>query len=73
MNELSNKEITYILLKYLDKDESSIEFVADRLGHDRRYAINCEKIHQELGWFPKYDFEQGIKSTIDWYIDNFTS
>ncbi len=48
MHELSNKEITYILLKHLNKDETSIDFVPDRLGHDRRYAIDCSKIQQEL-------------------------
>ncbi|WP_296809216.1 GDP-mannose 4,6-dehydratase, partial [uncultured Methanobrevibacter sp.] len=47
-----------------------IEFVADRLGHDRRYAIDADKIRNELGWEPKYTFETGIKETIQWYLDN---
>lgn len=51
-------------------DESLITFVADRLGHDRRYGIDPEKIRRELGWFPETKFEDGIVKTIDWYLDN---
>ena len=54
----------------MGKDESLIEYVSDRLGHDRRYAIDSDKITSELGWKPKYTFETGIKETIEWYLDN---
>ena len=54
----------------MGKDESSIEYVKDRPGHDRRYAISNEKITKELGWKPSVTFEQGIKLTIDWYLNN---
>ena len=54
----------------MGKDESLIEFVTDRLGHDRRYAIDSSKIQDELGWTPDYTFEVGIKETIQWYLDN---
>jgi dTDP-glucose 4,6-dehydratase len=47
-----------------------IEYVEDRLGHDRRYAIDSTKIQKELGWEPKYTFELGIKETIQWYLEN---
>ena len=57
-------------MKELGKDESLIEFVTDRLGHDRRYAIDSSKIQKELGWSPYYTFETGIKETIQWYLDN---
>ena len=58
------------ILETLGKDESLIEFVTDRLGHDRRYAIDSSKIQDELGWNPDYTFEVGIKETIQWYLDN---
>ena len=69
-NEKRNIEIVKLILKYLDKDDSLIKFVDDRLGHDRRYAIDSTKIQEELGWKPKYTFETGIKETIQWYLDN---
>ncbi|MDR0913105.1 MAG: dTDP-glucose 4,6-dehydratase [Methanobrevibacter sp.] len=69
-NEKTNIEIVKIILDYLDKDESLITYVKDRLGHDRRYAIDSSKIQKELGWKPKYTFETGIKETIAWYLDN---
>lgn len=69
-NEKENIEIIKIILSYLNKDESLISFVDDRLGHDRRYAIDSSKIQNELGWKPKYTFETGIKETIDWYLNN---
>ena len=69
-NEKTNLEITKILLDAMGKDESSIEFVQDRLGHDRRYAISNDKITGELGWKPSLTFEEGIKLTIDWYLNN---
>jgi len=65
--EKTNLEVTKILLKLLDKDESFIEYVPDRPGHDFRYALDISKIQKELGWHPKYKFEKGIKITIDYY------
>jgi len=65
--EKTNLEITKILLKLLDKDESFIEHVADRPGHDFRYALDITKIRKELGWGPKWNFEKGIKETINWF------
>ena len=69
-NEKQNIEIVNLIIKELNKDESLIEFVDDRLGHDRRYAIDSTKIQEELGWKPKYTFETGIHETIQWYLDN---
>ena len=69
-NEKQNIEIVKLIIKELNKDESLIEFVDDRLGHDRRYAIDSTKIQEELGWKPKYTFETGIHETIQWYLDN---
>ena len=67
-NEKTNMEITHLILNAMGKDESSIEYVADRLGHDRRYAISNDKITSELGWKPSVTFEEGIKMTIEWYL-----
>ncbi|CDC19626.1 dTDP-D-glucose 4 6-dehydratase RfbB [Clostridium sp. CAG:306] len=69
-NEKTNMEITKIILEAMGKDESSIRYVEDRLGHDRRYAIDNHKIQSELGWEPSLTFEEGIKLTIDWYLNN---
>ena len=69
-NEKENIFIVNSILKALDKSENLISYVEDRLGHDRRYAIDNSKIMRELGWVPKYTFEEGIKLTIDWYLDN---
>lgn len=69
-NEKTNLEITKIILQAMGKDENSIEYVQDRLGHDRRYAIDNNKIRTELGWQPSLTFEEGIKLTIDWYLKN---
>ena len=69
-NEKQNIEIVKLILSQLDKDESLIEFVTDRLGHDRRYAIDSNKIQNDLGWIPKYSFDVGIEQTIQWYLDN---
>lgn len=69
-NEKENIYIVKLILEELGKDESLIEFVTDRLGHDRRYAIDSTKIQEDLGWSPKYTFEVGIKETIQWYLDN---
>ena len=69
-NEKTNMEITHLILDAMGKDESSIKYVEDRLGHDRRYAISNDKITSELGWKPSITFEEGIKLTIDWYLNN---
>ena len=69
-NEKTNLEITHLILDAMGKDETSIEYVQDRLGHDRRYAIANDKITSELGWEPSITFEEGIKLTIDWYLNN---
>ena len=69
-NEKTNLEITKIILKEMEKDENCIEYVSDRLGHDRRYAISNDKITSELGWKPSITFEEGIKLTIQWYLNN---
>jgi dTDP-glucose 4,6-dehydratase len=69
-NEKPNLEITKKIIELMGKDESSIEYVKDRLGHDRRYAIDFSKIKNELGWEPKVSFEEGLRSTIEWYKDN---
>jgi len=63
-------EITKLILASLNKPEDMIEYVTDRLGHDRRYAIDSSKIQRELGWVPLISFEDGIKKTIAWYIEN---
>ncbi len=69
-NEMRNIDIVKLILKKLNKPESLIEFVADRKGHDQRYAIDPEKIHTELDWLPETMFADGIEKTIDWYLSN---
>lgn len=69
-NEMANIDIVKLILKELRKPESLITYVTDRKGHDRRYAINPSKIHEELGWLPATKFAIGIKKTIRWYLDN---
>jgi len=68
--ELTNRELTEIILRKFDRDESSIEYVTDRLGHDLRYSVSHEKITRELGYMPKINFEDGIEETIEWYKRN---
>lgn len=68
--DINNLEITYKLLKIFGKDKSYIKFVKDRPGHDRRYAINWNKINKELGWKPQYDFDTYLQKTVDWYKTN---
>ena len=69
-NEKRNIDVVKIILKALGKPESLIEFVEDRKGHDRRYAIDPTKIHDELGWEPETKFEIGIQKTIEWYLSH---
>ena len=69
-NEKANIDIVKLICKELGKPESLIEFVEDRKGHDRRYAIDPTFIHNELGWLPETKFEDGIKKTIKWYVEN---
>lgn len=68
--ERPNIDIVKTILRQLGKIEELITFVEDRKGHDLRYAIDSTKVEKELGWMRKYDFEIGIKETIDWYLDN---
>ena len=69
-NEMKNIDIVKLICKEFGKPESLITYVEDRKGHDMRYAIDPTKIHQELGWLPETKFEDGIKKTIQWYLDN---
>lgn len=69
-NERTNLSVVKGILSILGKDESLIEYVTDRPGHDLRYAIDSTKINEELGWLPKTSFEEGIKKTVQWYLDN---
>ncbi|REK66499.1 MAG: dTDP-glucose 4,6-dehydratase [Cohnella sp.] len=69
-NERTNLQVVKTILKELNKPESLITFVADRPGHDRRYAIDATKIRKELGWNPKFNYETGIVETIRWYLNN---
>lgn len=69
-NEMANIDIVKLICKELDKPESLINYVTDRKGHDRRYAIDPSKIHRELGWLPETKFIDGIKKTIQWYISH---
>ena len=69
-NEMHNIDIVKLILKELHKPESLIEHVTDRKGHDRRYAIDPAKIHKELGWLPETMFKDGIKLTVQWYLDH---
>lgn len=69
-NERSNLDVVKTILRELGKPESLIRFVKDRPGHDRRYAINPDKIERELGWSPSITFDDGIRMTIQWYLDN---
>jgi dTDP-glucose 4,6-dehydratase len=68
--EKANLDLTHLLLDILGKPKSLIRYVADRLGHDRRYAIDCSKIERELGWSPQVPFEQGLRETVRWYQEN---
>lgn len=69
-NERSNLQVVKTIIKTLGKSEELITYVKDRPGHDMRYAIDPTKIHNELGWLPQTSFDEGIKKTIDWYLNN---
>jgi dTDP-glucose 4,6-dehydratase len=68
--EIPNIETTKAILRAVGKPESLIQYVADRPGHDRRYAIDYTKINRELGWKPLVQFEAGLKRTVEWYLKN---
>ncbi|RMF66400.1 MAG: dTDP-glucose 4,6-dehydratase [Calditrichaeota bacterium] len=68
-NEKTNLEITELILEKLNKPRSLMTFVKDRLGHDRRYSLDCSKLHR-LGWTPRHNFDQAMEKTIKWYIEN---
>jgi len=68
--ELTNNEITSLILDAMGADESSIEYVEDRKGHDLRYSVDWTKINRELGYEPQVKFEDGLRETIQWYRDN---
>ncbi len=68
--ELTNKEVTYSILEATGADSTLIRFVEDRLGHDRRYAVDISKSFRELGWKPKVNFKEGITLTVQWYRTN---
>ena len=69
-NEKSNFQIAKMLLGYFNKSEDQIEYVTDRPGHDRRYALDVSKIGKELGWKPRFSFEKAFAETAHWYIDH---
>jgi len=77
-NEWTNLRIVELIADLVDElapqlggnTRSLITFVKDRLGHDRRYAIDASKLQRELGWSPAYTFERGIRETVRWYLDN---
>jgi dTDP-glucose 4,6-dehydratase len=69
-NERTNIEITKLLIAAMGKDERAMKFVPDRPGHDRRYAIDDAKIRAELGVVPRVAFEEGLRATVRWYLDN---
>ena len=69
-NEISNKTIVEKILKQMNKTNDLIEYVGDRPGHDKRYSINCEKIQNKVGWKPEYNFDDALKQTVDWYLQN---
>lgn len=68
--DITNLELAKLLLKIMNKEDTLLEFVKDRAGHDTRYAVNWNKIKNELGWTPKYSFEDGLKDTVSWYESN---
>jgi len=69
-NELENLEVVKKVLKHMEKDESLIEFVEDRPGHDVRYSLDPSKIRNDLGWKPRHSFDEALKLTVEWYLKN---
>jgi len=69
-NEISNKTITGKILNLMGKSNDLIEYVDDRPGHDKRYSIDSSKIQNDIGWKPAYDFDNALKQTVDWYMEN---
>ena len=69
-NEYQNIEVVKRILQIMDKPEDLIEFVADRPGHDIRYSLDSSKIRDELGWRPRYSFDEALEETVNWYLDN---
>ncbi len=68
--EISNKDIAEMLLDILNKPTTMVEYVNDRPGHDRKYAVSWKKINKELGWEPRKDFKEWLEETVDWYVKN---
>jgi len=68
--EKTNIEVVKTILKMMGKDDDLIEFVEDRPGHDIRYSLDSTRIREEIGWKPRYSFNEGIKKTVDWYMEN---
>ena len=68
--ERTNVEVVREILRIMGKDEDLIEFVEDRPGHDIRYSLDSSKIRRELGWKPRHSFEEGIRKTVEWYLEN---
>ena len=69
-NEISNRDIVKKILKIMNKPSTLIEFVPDRPGHDKHYSINSSKIKKEINWIPKYDLDNALKETVNWYLSN---
>jgi dTDP-glucose 4,6-dehydratase len=69
-NELKNIDVAKAILRILNKSENPITFVEDRPGHDIRYSLDSSKTRTELGWKPKHNFEESLKQTVDWYVNN---
>jgi dTDP-glucose 4,6-dehydratase len=69
-HDVPNLEIVKQILALVDRPESLIQFVEDRPGHDRRYAMDSSKIRNEIGWAPTLSFEDALKATVQWYLDN---
>lgn len=70
VDDISNLEVIKLILKLMGKDEGAIEYVKDRPGHDRRYAVDWSKIHNELDWSPSVNLEEGLKKMVEWYVQN---
>jgi dTDP-glucose 4,6-dehydratase len=68
--ERSNLELTYALLEVMGKPQSLVRYVKDRPGHDRRYAMDCSRIERDLGWRPAISFDEGLRATVQWYVEH---